>query len=79
MAELFTAHGAPERLLCRVDPHVRHHVALLVEAFSTDVAAERFLSGVQPQVCLLSSDRRELLSADVAGPAAVAVSLKVKL
>lgn len=78
VAELFVADAAPERLLRRVDPHVRHHVALLVEAFAAEVAAERFLSGVQPQVRLLSSDGGELLAADVAGPAAVTVRLKVQ-
>lgn len=78
VAELFVADSAPERLLRRVDPQVRHHVALLVEAFATDVAAEGFLSGVQPPVRLLSADRGELLAADVAGPAAVAVRLKVQ-
>lgn len=79
VAELFAADSAPERLLCRVDPHVRHHVALLIEAFSADMAAEGFLSSVQPQMRLLSSDRGELLAADVAGSAAVSVSLEVKL
>lgn len=78
VAELFVAGGAAEWLLRRVDPHVRHHVSLLVEDFATDVAAEGFLSGVQPQMRLLSSDRGELLATDVAGPAAVAVRLKVQ-
>lgn len=78
-AELFVTHSAREWLLCRVDSHVRHHVSLLVEAFSTDVAAEGFLSSVQPLVRLLSSYRGELLPADVTGPASVTVALKVQL
>lgn len=78
MAELFVTNDAPERLLCCVDPHVSQHVSLLIEAFSADVAAKWFLSGVQPQVGLLSADRGELLAAYVAGPAAVTMRLKVQ-
>lgn len=78
VAELFVADVAPEGLLRSVDPHVCHHVALLVEDFAADVAAEGFLSGVQPQVRLLGPDRGELLATDIAGPAAVAVRLKVQ-
>lgn len=79
VAELLVAGVALERFLCRVDPHVCHHVALLVEDFAADAAAEGLFSRVKPQVGLLGPDGGEFLAADVAGPAALPMRLQVEL
>lgn len=68
-----------EGFLCDVDAHVRPEVSLLAELFAADVAAVRFLSGVQPDVQLLRQDRLKGLPAEGAGFAPLLVSLKVAL